>query len=257
MTPISGRDRAGVLTDVELMEIEVETLWLADARGRLTRAGERYGRAAPHVVIAAATDGQRIAIGSEVPEALALELREAIEESTHSGDPATRPLALDRCIELLEPAVGTIELASGPSYWIPRRTTFTSAADLVRSGNLHEEPLMPPDGANWSADEWRELIDGTLGPWAMAVDERRVVAICHSARLTDRGAEAGLWTAVEHRGRGIGAAVTAAWAGLFDPSERHLFYSTSADNFSSQNVARRLSLRPIGWTWQLSWPRGA
>ena len=86
----------------------------------------------------------------------------------------------------------------------------------------------------------------------MAIDDGRVVAICHSARLTDRGAEAGLWTAVEYRGRGLGAAVTAAWSTLFDRSERHLFYSTSADNLSSQNVARRLALRRIGWMWQLS-----
>lgn len=244
-------DHGRLLTDAELLQIEIETLWYRDVRGRLTTAGERNGRPAPHVVIAVTTGGQGVAIGSEVPDAVARELRDAIEASV-PGDPASRPLVVDRCIQLLEPVVGTLEVAAGPGYSIPPATTFASDAALVRFGHAHKELLAAPDGANWSEEEWRELTDGTLGPWATAIDDGRVVAICHSARLTDRGAEAGVWTAPDHRGKGLAAAVTAAWSALFDRSERELFYSTSADNFSSQNVAKRLSLRPIGWTWQLS-----
>jgi hypothetical protein len=33
---------------------------------------------------------------------------------------------------------------------------------------------------------------------------------------------------------------------------RVLFYSTDAQNLSSQRVAARLGLRPIGWTWNLA-----
>ena len=46
--------------------------------------------------------------------------------------------------------------------------------------------------------------------------------------------------------------LTAAWAALTRPSGRHLFYSTSGENVSSQRVAARLGLRPIGWLWQLA-----
>ncbi|MFG1701639.1 GNAT family N-acetyltransferase [Nonomuraea sp. M3C6] len=62
--------------------------------------------------------------------------------------------------------------------------------------------------------------------------------------------EAGTWTSPAFRGRGYAATATAAWADLF--SGTRLFYSTSADNHSSQRVAARLGLRNIGWLWKLT-----
>jgi len=246
-----------MLTDAELIEIEIATLWKRDARGRLTQDGERNGRPAPHLVIAAATDGHRVAIGAAVSDAVAAELRALIDGQSSAIDPSTPPASIVRCMQLLEPVVGTLELSSGPSYWIPPATRYATAAEIVRSDGGGIEPLrrLPPDG--WSTEEWRDLMDGALGPWAAAVAEGHVVSLCHSARLTDRGAEAGVWTAPGHRGKGLAATVTSAWSCLFDRDERHLFYSTSADNLSSQNVTRRLSLRPIGWIWKLSSPESS
>ena len=70
--------------------------------------------------------------------------------------------------------------------------------------------------------------------------------------VVDRGAEAGTWTDPDFQRRGYAAAVTAAWASLFAPTGRQLFYSTSADNRSSQRVAERLGLHPIGWLWKIA-----
>ena len=51
---------------------------------------------------------------------------------------------------------------------------------------------------------------------------------------------------------GVGAAATAAaWAAILRPTGRALFYNTDASNRSSLQVAERLHLRPIGWTWRL------
>jgi RimJ/RimL family protein N-acetyltransferase len=137
---------------------------------------------------------------------------------------------------------------------VVRQTTFASEADIQRSDDENTELLQGQDveRLNWTAEEWRQLLDGSLGPWAMAISAGQVVAICHSARLTGRGAEAGVWTAPGFRGQGHAAAVTAAWAALLAPSGRHLFYSTSDNNLSSQRVAARLNLRPIGWMWKLA-----
>ncbi|RSO25385.1 hypothetical protein DMH15_30385 [Streptomyces sp. WAC 06725] len=102
-----------------------------------------------------------------------------------------------------------------------------------------------------------DLLDGKLGPWAMALDPAdpaRVVSICHTPCWTDHGAEAGTWTRPGHRGRGHAATVTAAWSRLQAPTGRHLFYSTSDTNRSSRNVAARLGLAPLGHLWKLSPP---
>ena len=107
----------------------------------------------------------------------------------------------------------------------------------------------------WESGEWAALVEGDLDGWAIALRDGEVVALCHTSAATARAAEVGVWTRPDARGRGYAAAVTAAWAGVQAPSGRRLFYSTSVDNRSSQRVAARLGLRPLGWMWKLT-PQG-
>ncbi|MFC5826580.1 GNAT family N-acetyltransferase [Nonomuraea insulae] len=100
-----------------------------------------------------------------------------------------------------------------------------------------------PEGGHIAGHEQAARVSGLAGG-------RQVVAICHSARNTPAGAEAGTWTSPAYRGRGYAAITTAAWAELLPGIQ--LFYSTSADNHSSQRVAARLGLRGIGWLWKLT-----
>ncbi|HVM33932.1 MAG TPA: GNAT family N-acetyltransferase [Actinomycetota bacterium] len=88
----------------------------------------------------------------------------------------------------------------------------------------------------------------------MATSDRRIIAICHTPESSDQGAEAGVWTHPDFRGRGHAATVTAAWATLMGPTGKVLFYSTSRTNLSSQRVADRLGLPLIGWLWQIASP---
>ena len=125
---------------------------------------------------------------------------------------------------------------------------------LVRSDAGEVESLRAANPGNWEPDEWAHLLEGRLGPWVMAVRDGQVISICHTARRRALGAEAGVWTRPEFRGQGHAAAVTAAWAALMRPTGRHLFYSVARTNVSSQRVAARLGLRPIGWLWQLAAP---
>jgi RimJ/RimL family protein N-acetyltransferase len=244
---------------LELLEIEIETLWATDPRGRLVlddKSRGWQGRKAPHLVIAVSDNGQITAFGSDVTDGLAVELQAAVAGGSPSPDPATQPACVARCEQLLRDSFGRIVLSASPAYVVPPGTAFQSAARIVRSDGDESEALrgQNPKAANWSPDEWRLLLDGAFGPWAVATVGKQIISICHCARLTDRGAEAGVWTDPEFRGQGHAAAVTAAWASLLAPSGRHLFYSTSASNLSSQRVAARLGLRLIGWRWQLSDP---
>ncbi|HXH82691.1 MAG TPA: GNAT family N-acetyltransferase [Candidatus Tectomicrobia bacterium] len=241
-----------MLSDIELLEIELRTIWAVDAGGRLIARERQVG--VPCAVIATARSGWRIAYSAAVPEQVARELGAVVSAGPHASDPAVPPAYIARCRALLAASLGDIELASGPSYRLPVDVSFPSAATVWRSDGPHASAItdMRPGDSGWTEDEWRALARGDLGPWAMAVEDGRVVSICHCSRLTAEAAEAGTWTDPSYRGRGYAAATTAAWAALMAASGRHLFYSTSVDNTSSQRVAGRLALPLIGWTWQLS-----
>ena len=232
-------------SDLELLQIEIDTLWPSDARGRIR---------GPDLVLACSSTGIAAALGTSVPDELAAALAMAVTESVPPGDLSTPPPILEVCRQALEARLGPVALlpASGPSYVIPETVAFRSEVTLVRSDSTDVAPLRGANPGNWEVQEWEQLLDGRLGPWVMATHAGEVISICHTPRHTARAAEAGTWTRPDFRGRGHAAATTVAWAALLRPSGRHLFYSTSRSNISSQRVAARLALRPIGWLWQLA-----
>jgi len=78
------------------------------------------------------------------------------------------------------------------------------------------------------------------------MEGEEIAAIAIAARLGEKGAEVGVYTFSNFRGRGLAAAVTASWSAMRSLDGRALFYSTSRSNRSSQRVAARLGLRLIG-----------
>ncbi|MEV0229196.1 GNAT family N-acetyltransferase [Nonomuraea sp. NPDC050786] len=225
---------------VELLRVELGVIWRLDARGRLPGPED--------LVIGVAADGMTAAVSGRLPGPLAARLLDLVAKGVPSP-PGHPPDVLARCRELLgdEQAV-----SGGPSYLVRQPTRFDVPAEVLRSEDpAHAERVRPLRPSHWTPGEWDELVGrGEGAPWAMIVEDGQVAAICHSARLTPQGAEAGTWTSPAFRGRGYAAATTAAWAGLLP--DIPLFYSTSADNRSSQRVAARLGLRPVGWLWKLT-----
>ena len=231
-------------SDLDLLEIELE-IWATDERQRIN---------GPDLVIASSSDGSAAALGTAVPDDLAAELVKVVTGAPPMRDLSSPPMTLEHCRQLLEARLGPVELrpASGPSYLIPETVTFRSKVTLVRSDEGDLTALRDSNPGNWGVQEWEQLLDGLLGPWVMATHDGQIISICHTPASSARGAEAGTWTRPEFRGQGHAAAVTAAWASLMRPTGRFLFYSTSRTNVSSQRVAARLGLRPIGWLWQLA-----
>ncbi|MGP3930895.1 GNAT family N-acetyltransferase [Nonomuraea sp. KM88] len=227
--------------DVDLLAIEIGVIWRLDDRGRLPGPED--------LVVGVAADDMTAAVGPDVPGALAARLLDLVARGLPSS-PGQPPEVLERCRALL----GEATVSGGPCYLIPPPPVpfDAPAAEVLRSDDpAHAERVRPLRPANWARDEWHDLLDGRDGaPWAMVAADDQVAAVCHTARLTAAGAEAGVWTAPAFRGRGLAAATTATWAGLL-PGTR-LFYSTGADNHSSQRVAARLGLRSIGWLWKLT-----
>lgn len=241
-----------VPSELELLEIEIETLWPIDDRRRLRRTPEQGGPL-PLLAVGVWREERTMAIANDLAETTVTALAEIVKAGVASHDPFVAPSYLSSCVDALAVSHGPVQIAGGPSYIVPPETRSSSGAVIHSEGVGKASALLkvPPASAKWEPDEWRLLLAGNLGPWAIATVDGSIVAICHSARLAARGAEAGVWTAPAFRGQGHAAAVTAAWANLLRASGRHLFYSTSSTNLASQRVAARLNLRPIGWIWKL------
>lgn len=234
------------MRDVDLLEVEMDLLWGTDAYGRDT--------AHPLVALAAATDGSAVRVSPGVPPTSAARLDVDASTNGRSDDPAVRPSALDRWAELLAPQEPTT-VTGGPSYLIRSTPALPSAGEVFTSAKPVPSllPAARPE-AWWQAQEWEDLLAGRLGPWAIAMDGPRVVAVCHTPRGDHRAAEAGVWTHTDAPRRGHAAAVTAAWAATARTDHGVLFYSTSEHNLASQGVARTLGLHPLGWIWQVHLP---
>ncbi len=239
------------VSDLELLAVEIDTLWACDGQGRLVRQRDS-DTPPPYLVVAVAAEGRLAVVSEAVPDALAASLV-ALAAGGPIGAPRKQPPGLDSWASQLAASMGPVRLSSGPSYVATSAPVASSPATiLVSDGSRpYARQLQAPEGAGWEEGEWGDLLDGRLGPWAMAEVEGEIVSICFCARLTDVAAEAGLRTEPDCRRKGHGAAVTAAWAALVMATGRHAFYSTSADNLASQATAARLGLRPIGWIWQI------
>jgi GNAT superfamily N-acetyltransferase len=237
------------VSDIDFLRIQTELLSHIDGQGRIV--GLRGLR------INTAWDGRLIWFGDQVPDQLLDELRRLVEAQPLEADPGTAPRVLGDCRRMLEPVAGPLRISSGPTFLVAPDVGYTTDAEIVRSVEPKKiAPLRDLNPGNWTAEEWPALLAGTLGPWAMAMVDRRVASICHTPRPIGReAAECGTWTAPEYRGRGLAAATTAAWAEILAPRGLHLFYSTDADNHSSRGVAARLGLRLIGWSWELDSPK--
>jgi RimJ/RimL family protein N-acetyltransferase len=230
-------------TDIDLLALAAE----------LSMDGHRRLAGTCGITVAVTRDRQALFVGSELPDTLVPALVEAAFRAPRASAPNVEPPALAACRAILAPACAPLSLAAGPYYVIEPPVRAETRAVIARSDASPTEQLRPLNPGNWERDEWEELLDGALGPWAMAVVDQRVVSIGHTPRrMTARAAECGVWTHPDYRGRGYAAAVTAAWADILRPSGRSLFYSTDAENRASQRVAARLGLRPIGWTWRLA-----
>lgn len=223
------------IANVDLLAAEIDVIW---------GPGRRPHEAPPSVVIGDAGNSMIIMVRDDVEADVAAAVR------TTAVDNRLPQLARD-IQDVLQRSLGPLEATVGPSYdcSAPVPQPDPSIGRLVRSDDADDSIKLatPP---TWDDAEWAELLTGRLGPWAAVADDERVLSLCHSARLAAGGVEAGTWTHADARGRGLAAAATAAWAEICRPLPGHIFYSTDAYNLSSQRVAARLALPPIGQLWK-------
>lgn len=135
--------------------------------------------------------------------------------------------------------------------WVfPESLPFEQSVRVLYSGS--------PLGDSWLGALERDgrrqaLIDANFGsdgdfwpPWCALFEGDAVASFAFSAGIGPSSAEIGLVTVPRFRGRGLGTAVTAAWASHPALEGRTLFYGTDRENVSSQRVVERLGLPFLG-----------
>lgn len=168
------------LSDVELLEIEMDVLWGSDA--------------GPELVVACARDRARARISNRVRPELARSLAAEIGDRVPTGeDLGTPPPQLERWRVVLEDALGAaVRLAptSGPSYPIEPRVSFRPTAELVRSDSADPAPLRAANPGHWGLMRGRTCLTAALdrGLWPGRASEsfRSVIRQWKMPRLPTR-----------------------------------------------------------------------
>ncbi|MEV0672053.1 GNAT family N-acetyltransferase [Mycobacterium sp. NPDC050441] len=227
---------------LESLAIEIEVIWGSNSVG---------AESMPPVVIAQAGSSWRI----HVSPALSKDAKQLVWAAADLPF-GTASSLLDRVHSALEPLTGPLCREVTLSYDCARPVGLDAPGGirLITADDADVAQLrIAPD---WGAQqEWERLL-GNGFPWAAATDGDQVLAVCETARWSVHGTEAGVWTLAGVRGRGLAASVVGAWATQCAKRVERLYYSTSADNLSSQRVAERLGLPPIGELWFLTPDRG-
>jgi hypothetical protein len=225
-------------SDLDILQLQVDALFTHGPDGRIHLINEPDGGQAPRLFLGRTRLGNVWRLRHDLPDGLARDLERLLQAEPVVDDLRLPPAGLPAMRDLLASHGPADDLESGPAYVFPDQLPEPVDLALVDRTSLQLiEPFV--DGESDRSDE--EL--AARWPTVVRLEDGAPVALCFSARLTSRAAEAGVETLPASRGRGHAVAVVAGWATLIRRSGRVPLYSTSWENRGSQGVARRLGLR--------------
>lgn len=221
----------------ELMRLHVEALFRRDERGRLLVVNEPGGRAAPRFFLGRTREGSAWWFRHDVDRKLATELEALCRSHVPEYRAEPVPGSAQPFVDCLARSAEVRRIWAGPAYCFPDALPDHGAAIRVTAANAG---VLRPRFEDWMGDVSQGV------PMAAVLEEGSAVSICCSVRLTEDAHEAGVETHEDFRGRGHGAAATAAWAAAVRRMGRIPLYSTSWDNHASRALASRLGLIQYG-----------
>jgi len=235
---------------LQLIDIQVSTLFVCDADGRLWYIREPgYEESeldpAPRFFMGRTLKGNIWRFRHDLPVALLCELEQLcrIESiAVNLADQSHNATAIRAALNAHAPI--TIE-ERGPAYLIPEVISATVNVVLISEANAH----FLETNFSWTLTSRSGF---RIGPLTAAVVQGSAVSICHCARLTPWAAEAGVETAEAFRGQGYASAVVAGWASAVRQRGLVPLYSTSWENVASQGVARKLGMVLYGEDWSIT-----
>jgi len=228
------------LTDLELMDVEIDALFTHDPAGRIVANKEPDGDPdpAPRFFLGRTREGNTWRVRHDVPEVTARELDALAVAEPVPDDLEAPPRQLAAMLDVLRTDCAPTVGYHGPAYRFPAEigTPALPGVTRITRDTLHLLNQMIPDLTRLDRDF------NHVEPWLAMVVEGAAVATCYSCRLSSRTAGARVDTLEDYRGRGYAPEVVAAWARAVRASGRIPGYGTSWDNAASQAVARKLGL---------------
>ena len=217
-------------------DLYIHTSFVSDEHGRITRTREPLSSSGPQFTLVRSKNSCAWAVRMDIPQDIAEELDGLANLESPVSDFRTAPEQAKRYQALLDGPVH-----SGLAFEFPSRIARPTGIAHIQDVRRLERHF----------SGWEEIeIPGRI-PIIGIVEDGNAVSVCFCARRSDIAAEAGVETVVEHRGRGLGTKVVAAWASAILDGGRTPLYSTSWSNEASLAVAGKLELVPYACTWSI------
>ena len=225
------------------MELHLRCLYTHDAQGRVSRQREPGGPRCPRFHLGRTRLGNLWRFRDDLPSDAIRQLARYAAKERPLDSEHTPPERIEPIRRVLRETCEIAREWSGPAYRFP--DVIPEALDVsrvvaVRPGNAAVL-------ARWFEGEIAQL--ALRQPCFAWVEEGHAVSLCHSARPRSvsgesdcLASEAGVETAISHRGLGHAPAVVFAWAGAVRSQGGLPLYSTSWSNRASLSVARNLDL---------------
>jgi hypothetical protein len=246
---------ASTADDLRLLQVDIDTMFVMSATGRIERENDPDRSSGPPVFLVGCPFGNLTRVRHDVDDDVAMRILEVAAKERPWRDPDAMPACAEKIVELLsdgQPAAVPTALI----YRLPNGVRYEHSAAIVRGDSDEGRQMLArladrgmPDymqtaGFKGAGDFWE--------PWCVALDGTEIASMAFAARLGVSGAELGVYTFPKYRGRGLAAAVTAAWSSMSSLNQHALFYSPEKSNRSSQRVTARMGLRLIATSVRIS-----
>jgi hypothetical protein len=246
---------ASTADDLRLLHVDIDTMFVMSAAGRIERENDPDRSSGPRVFFSGCPFGNLTRVRYDLDDATAMRILEVAAKEPPWRDPDAMPACAEKIVALLsggQPAAISMALI----YQLPNDLRYEHPAAIVR-GDSDEGRQMLARLADRGMPDYMQTagfkgVGDFWEPWCVALDGAEIASMAFAARLGVSGAELGVYTFPKYRGRGLAAAVTAAWSSMRSLNQHALFYSTSKSNLSSQRVTARLGLRLIGTSFRIS-----
>lgn len=229
-----------MLTDFELMNIHVSTLFTFNSQGRLLFVNEPGGAVerAPRLFLGRTRAGNVWRFRADLLDDLCVGLGALCTYEAPLGAEFNEPPRhLEEYVRLLEKLAPVDKVWGGPAYLFTEYEMPSKRLVIVTENN-----------AGVLQGGFEKLVEelSAWQPFVALVEGTRAVSVCRSVRITSEAHEAGVETLPDFRGKGCAKVVVAEWARLVRVAGAIPLYSTSWDNKASQAVARKLRLHCYG-----------